>query len=290
MKRILETLVVALVLVLPLAACDDDEGTPTDTHVDGDAPTDTIPDTVPDPTPDTDVTTDPGTEDTGGDPGCVSITGGICNLVTQCGCSPGYYCEIFINSEGCTIIEDCQAGSGTLPVESECTALGQCSPGMACLRYTGEETGHCYEWCIDSSDCSIAGRTCDVTVNFTDGASCTSVPSPYQACSVGCAADAGCDLFDATAGTPCPTGQMCARDNPIASGGCDIMMCIEEGTGALGDECIDSGSGCLPNSGCYGNPTDGYHCRAYCDTTHTCSTGTCTTLGSEGEPDLGICI
>ncbi len=96
---------------------------------------------------------------------------------------------------------------------------------------------------------------------------------------------------DATGTTNgCPDGQMCVHDGPIADGRCDILRCIPVGTGALGDECSDSGTGCLSSMGCYGNETDGFFCKSFCDDTHACSAGTCTTIRSESDPDLGICI
>ncbi len=229
------------------------------------------------------------------EPDCVGLTapsGGICNIVEQCGCMPGFACDFAVDVATCLVIEDCVGGYGALPVEAECTMPGECRPGTTCLFDSGEPMGHCREWCVDSSDCSIPGRECSVTITFTLPSPCTGTGSvPYNVCTLGCPPSAECDLFATGSDlTGCPDGQACARDNPIASGGCDINMCVVEGTGVEGDECTDSAGACLRGTGCYGNETEGYHCLRYCDGTHTCTVGTCTPLGSESWPDLGICV
>jgi hypothetical protein len=230
-----------------------------------------------------DLPPDPGTD-------CVGLTGGICSIVDQCGCLPGFACDFAQDSSTCTIIEDCMASSGTLEVEEECFGAGMCRPGTSCLC-RGEDC-RCQEWCVDSSDCSMAGRECNVNVSFTMADPCTGVGTiPYMACEIGCDEDAGCDLFaTGTDPTGCPSGQACAMDNPVSSGGCDIRYCMPEGTGDEGDECSESMTGCRRGMGCYGNDTDGYHCWPYCDDTHACSSGTCHLLSSTRFPTLGICI
>ena len=286
MKKLLA--LVMLAAPLYLAGCDKNNGN--DPLPDADATDE--PDAMPDPVADlpTETPVDVPTEapPDGDDDACTGLTapsGGICNIVEQCGCMPGFACDFQVDPATCVVIESCVGGAGTVDVEGECDTAGQCRPGTSCLTRTGDETGYCYEWCVDSSDCSMAGRECSVSVSFTLPSPCTGTGSvPYNACDIGCAEDAGCDLFetDSTGETNgCPDAEMCMKDNPIASGGCDITACIPEGTGAE--------SGFLSSMGCYGNETDGYHCRKYCDTEHTCTTGTCTTLGSEGDTDLGIC-
>jgi hypothetical protein len=296
MNTILRALVVALAVALPLAlaACDKGGGTTdTGTDITPDTGEDTAVDTPPPDTTPPD-TTDTGT-DTGTDPGCVGATGGICHAVEQCGCSPGYYCEILFDSATCTLIEDCQAGGGgTTPIEGECETAGTCPPGTACLTRSGETVGHCYQWCRDSSDCDIAGRECTVSVNFTLPAPCTgTAEAPYQACEIGCPDDTACNLFaaDETEETVCPSGEMCVRDAGLADGGCDISFCTDAGTLAEGADCSDtSGDSCGYGMGCYGSTTGGFFCRYFCDATHTCASGTCSTIRSEALPELGICV
>ncbi|MBW2263878.1 MAG: hypothetical protein JRG91_18110, partial [Deltaproteobacteria bacterium] len=219
------------------------------------------------------------------DPDCTGLTapfGGVCHIVEQCGCMPGFACDFAVDVATCVVIEDCVAGYGTLPVEAECTFAGECRPGTACLFDSGEPYGRCREWCVDSSDCTIAGRECSVTISFTLPPPCTGTGTvPYNVCSLGCPPSAECDLFASGSDpTGCPYGQTCVRDNPIASGGCDINMCVAEGTGEEGDECSETAGACFRGMGCYGNETEGYHCRLYCDTFHECTTGACAMLGA----------
>ncbi len=226
---------------------------------------------------------------------CTGLTapfGGICSIVEQCGCMPGFACDFQVDPATCQIIEGCVGGAGTLPVEAECATAGMCRPGTSCIVGDGATVGRCREWCRDSSDCSVPGRECGEEISFTLPSPCSGTGTvPYLVCTLGCPPSAECDLF-ATGSDPsgCPYGQACIRDNPIVSGGCDINMCVVEGTGLEGDECMDSAGACSRGMGCYGNDTDGYYCRYYCNMTHSCETGTCTMLGSESMPDLGICI
>jgi hypothetical protein len=287
MKKLLA--LVMLAAPLYLAGCDKENGDYPDADATGDP--DVTPDPTTDPTPDPTADPTPDPTDDPDDDTCTGILGGICNVVEQCGCMPAFACVFAQDSATCTILEDCQSGTGTLGPGEECTG-NECAPGSSCLC-RGEDC-NCHQWCFDSSDCSEAGRECTVSVNFTliDPCSGTGSVDPYMACDIGCPDDAACDLFevDSTGTTNgCPDGDMCMKDNPIASGGCDITLCIEEGTGAEGDECSDSESGCTSSMGCYGNDTSGYFCRKYCDDSHTCTTGTCSVLGSEGDTDLGIC-
>jgi len=147
---------------------------------------DTLPfDTHHDPDVDPDLPEDPPWPDPIHDPGCTSITGGVCSIIEQCGCSPGFYCEFFADPRACALVEDCQAAHGTLPVESECMSMGQCMPGTACLIMVGDPVARCYEWCRDSSDCSIAGRECNIPVSFPIPYPCSSVvTAPYMVCSM----------------------------------------------------------------------------------------------------------
>jgi hypothetical protein len=292
MNTILRALVVALAVALPLAlaACDKGGGTTdTGTDITPDTGEDTAVDTPPPDTTPPD-TTDTGT-DTGTDPGCVGATGGICHAIEQCGCSPGYFCAFQLDpADSCNLIEDCVAGGGSYAIEAECTATtaANCPPGTECLTRSGEETGHCYQWCRDSSDCDIAGRECTINVTYTMPAPCAPYTVPYMACSIGCPDDTACNLFatSETEETVCPSGEMCVRD-----GGCDISFCTEAGTLAEGADCSDtSGDSCGYGMGCYGSTTGGFFCRYFCDATHTCASGTCSTIRSEALPELGICV
>jgi hypothetical protein len=115
--------------------------------------------------------------------------------------------------------------------------------------------------------------------------------APYQACEIGCPPDEGCDLFaTGTDPTGCPAGLTCVMDAPLSDGGCDVRMCIPEGTVEEGDDCSGGDPGCRRGMGCYGNSTEGFYCLSYCDVAHPCTVGTCTALGSVTMPSLGICL
>jgi hypothetical protein len=136
----------------------------------------------------------------------------------------------------------------------------------------------------------VPGRECREEISFTMPSPCTGTGTvPYLVCTLGCPPSVECDLFaTGTDPTGCPDGQACARDIPIASGGCDNNICLPEGHLDEGEDC-GAGFGCLRGLGCYGNDTIGYVCMRYCDDSHACPTGTCTPLGSESWPDLGVC-
>jgi hypothetical protein len=288
MKQILGLMTLALMLAAPLylMGCDDDTGTQ-DTTVDDstvDVPPDTGPTDVPADTPPPDTVEPDTAEDTGADAGCVGVTGGICHLVRQCGCSPGFACDIVVDPS-CALIEDCVASSGARDVEAECDAAGQCRPGTACLTRSGETVGYCHEWCETSADCSIVGRECNVGVSFTLPDPCTgTATSPYQACSMDCPDDQACGLPDSNT---CTSGETCTWDP-----NCDILGCVTAGTLAAGDDCSGDGD-CGEMMGCYSvsDPPD-FRCYEFCDTVDgdpACTVGACTSAGSTAYSALGIC-
>lgn len=291
MKKILGLLALGLMIAAPLylAGCDEgnggtDTGTPdaTDTVVDT---ADVPPDAIPDPVEDT--STDTGTEPEP-DGACTPLLEhGTCHAVEQCGCSPGFACDIGGETTACYIYETCVA-AGTREIEAECDALAQCPPGTSCLQYTGEPTGHCLQWCLTSADCDMIGRECNVPVSFTLPAPCTgSYPTaPYQVCSTDCPDDQDCGL---PGSNTCATGETCIYDTT-----CDILVCRTAGTLAAGDDCSSGTGDCAEMLGCY-TTDDGvtFNCYEFCDTSGTpaCTTGTCNPFSTTGDhTDVGLCV
>jgi hypothetical protein len=281
-----------LVLSLLLAGCHSSgiRFTDADVYLDPGREPDVPPDSPPD-TVDSPSEPDVGPPDLiDVEPPCDSITGGTCSLLEQCGCTPGFACDLGVDPATCTIVETCVAGSGLTDVEEACTGAGQCRPGTICLTRLIEETSYCFEWCGDDPDCSVPGRECAITVSTGLPPPCTGTAElPYRVCTFGCPPDEGCELF-ATGPDPtgCPSGQACFWDTIITGGGCDVARCFPEGTGDPGDDC--SSERCRRGSGCYGAIGEGFFCRPYCDDAHACTTGTCTSYGSPPRPDLGVCM
>jgi len=227
------------------------------------------------------------------EPECESATGGMCNLIERCGCLPGFDCILFSDSSTCSIIEACDIESGTEGVDAECTLEEQCGLDLTCRFLGGDPWGRCMEWCLEDSDCSIAGRTCSEPTTFQLSEPCRGGDDvPFGLCSQTCPVAEDCNLFAADGEpTGCPDGEMCVRHAPLSQGGCDVSWCIRTGSGYPGDVCGMSTGDCSPGYGCYGSPGWTYRCRKYCTTdgAHPCDTVSCTALGSESWPELGVC-
>jgi hypothetical protein len=301
MKRtdVLLALLLAICAPVYLAACDEEknnEDTATDTLLDTtpDTSVDTTPDTTPDPTGDTaiDTAVDTGTDT---DPSCVSTTaanGGTCSVLTLCGCEAGQLCMIQGVSDACQLYEMCVPGTaGSVAVGAECATPTDCVPGSICVQYMGEDTGHCYQWCATSADCDAAGSECTVGLQMTLSAppACagTTATTPLNACSLPCPADVNCDPFGGTgAGAGCADGEACGVRSD-----CSISWCFPEGTVAEGGDCTVDG--CLAGLICLdaSSAGGGITCVPFCDTTHTCTTGTCYPLtpAYPANPSLGYC-
>ncbi|MBW2264421.1 MAG: hypothetical protein JRG91_20845 [Deltaproteobacteria bacterium] len=132
-----------------------------DTDIPDTEPPDAAPDPVDDPVVDTamDSLTEPGIDS----PTCPSLTysaGGVCNIVEQCGCAYGEYCEYTVNDTTCIAWEICMTGSrGTLGIGEACDpSADPCSPGHICMHDT-TGTPVCFRWCEVTTDCPT-GYTC----------------------------------------------------------------------------------------------------------------------------------
>jgi hypothetical protein len=224
------------------------------------------------------------------EPPCESITGGMCNLVEQCGCDWGFTCGLAVDGDTCALVEHCVGGIGFTDIEEECSGADQCRPGAICLTRLIEERSYCFQWCAEDSDCDVPGRECAITVTTELPSPCTGTAElPYRVCTIACPPDDGCDLFAGSSDpTGCPTGQACYWDTIITGGGCDVARCLPEGTGGLADDC--SSERCRRGFGCYGAVGRGFACRMYCDDAHPCTTGSCHSYGSPARPDLGVCL
>lgn len=291
-------LLLAVAVPLALIACDDgkkDDGQDTalDTVVDSspDTSLDTTPDSTPDVTTDTtpDVTTDTEPDSTG----CVSTTaaaGGTCSVLDLCGCDPTQVCMLNGVSDACQLYETCIAtAAGSVAVGAECNLATDCVPGSICVRYSGEDAGHCYQWCQDSSDCTEPGAECNVSLTLTPSSgACAGTPitTPLNACSLPCPADNECDPFGgAGAGAGCADGEGCWIRSD-----CNISWCFPDGTVASGGDCSGTES-CVNGSLCLIIDSTTMTCVPFCDSTHACATGTCYPLSPPyaPNPSLGYC-
>lgn len=300
-----KTLFIALILVggfMLAYGCNDDEGNGT-TDADADAPPDYVdivsdpdadPDVTPEVTPDADAVGDPDidiTVDVEPDGACAPLHGGVCNLIDNCGCTAGQQCVMDINpTDPCDLVEICSPSAGTLPTGSECTPspTESCAPGNACLTSGGESK--CYHWCDDLSDCTD-GAECNVgpiTYGMPEG--CDDVTLLYKACDPGCPEDSLCDPWE---GTGCE-GEL---DACIFSPTCEITQCVASGETEVGGDCAETNT-CVIGSGCYSS--DGgvtASCMVFCDSAHTCDTGTCSPWTYTGAADnpyvadgFGVCV
>ena len=302
MKILKSLLVLLLMAAAPalLVGCDDgggngDASTDTMTDTTLDTSLDTTPDTTPDTTLDTAADVPPDTAiDTAPDStGCVSPTaaaGGTCSVVELCGCEGTEVCMLQGVSADCQLYETCMAVTpGTVAVGAECTYATDCIPGSICVRYSGEEMGHCYQWCRDSSDCIQPGAECNVSLTLTPSAGdCADTPinTPINACSLPCPEDADCDPFGGTGATAgCDDGEGCWIRSD-----CGISWCFPNGTVESGGDCaVDS---CVAGNICL-EVVEGseYLCAPFCDDDHPCAAGTCYPLTPpySPNPDLGYC-
>ena len=77
-------------------------------------------------------------------PGCPSITaehGGYCNIIEQCGCPEGTWCDWYIDEATCYAYEKCVTGPrGSLEPGQECFSDRECPAGTMCVDV-------CIEWC-----------------------------------------------------------------------------------------------------------------------------------------------
>jgi len=142
--------------------------------------------------------------------------------------------------------DDCEAGAF-------CTPLGGAEGALRCRALCRDGAG-----CAPTEVCASAGT------------------APRMGTCV-----AACDPFDPSA---CGAGLGCA---PVASleAPSPRAVCLDAGTGALGDPC--EASGCAPGLLCARDELLVLRCAPPCDPDHPCLTGTCAPLG-EGT-GLGAC-
>jgi hypothetical protein len=90
-----------------------------------------------------------------------------------------------------------------------------------------------------------------------------------------------CDLVEQTG---CDDDEGCYFSDPTAG----TTLCWDKGDLVDGADCSSASAMCLPGLDCFLDPGSSapytYHCRAYCDDTHPCSTGTC----QETDAILGV--
>jgi hypothetical protein len=158
-----------------------DTGVP-DTGWDTGAPDSTLdPDADPDPDPDPEP-----------EAPCVSGTassGGICNIIDECGCGSGW-CTWNYDSTTCLPYEDCYTvTAGTVTHGGSCDPTGasgvECAPNAGCLSSDGGVTGTCQQWCETDLDCpSSYTCTIPVVVDLSSLGCPSEVDMPYDACSI----------------------------------------------------------------------------------------------------------
>jgi hypothetical protein len=149
-----------------------------DPGVDPDAVTDPEADPIPDPVADPDAEPEP-------DVGCVPVTsGGVCNIVEQCGCMPPGWCRFEQDDSTCTVVERCHFTSTAGGTHgSVCSDMYDCSPGHSCFVESGGTTGQCQKWCRSASDCPSG--TCTQIVNWPLRAPCSGeTTAPLNVCTL----------------------------------------------------------------------------------------------------------
>jgi hypothetical protein len=170
---------------------------------------------------------------------------------------------------GCATGEQCDVGpgetfvcipSGTLLEGQDCTT-GTCQPGLTCV------SDICRSFCDRASNCDEASTHCAWLwyPNITT----------WGACQPGC---------DPVTQTDCGVGDACYFEDPeIGSTLCWSEGSLPEGSPCLVDFC-EKGLDCVGDPGVPGQ----YHCRAYCDVEHPCTSGTCQLTPL--VPTLQVCI
>lgn len=115
-------------------------------------------------------------------PACPSLTasmGGVCNIVEQCGCAYGEYCDYTVNVTTCVAWEVCQRGTrGTLGIGEACdTTADHCAPGHICVP---DSSGNpiCWRWCETGMDCP-PGYSCSSGPTVEP---CTTPPFMHGVC------------------------------------------------------------------------------------------------------------
>jgi len=89
---------------------------------------------------------------------------GVCNLIDQCGCGEGSWCEVFLVllPDETVAAELCKSWlPGTLGIGEVCRYSG-CDPGLICWGPGMSDPPYCYQWCRTTEDCSVEGAECSL--------------------------------------------------------------------------------------------------------------------------------
>lgn len=229
-----------IALALPLAACASAGGGDgaTDARIDGDgAPISTPADADPD-APDANPTTG------GADANDGTCPTAPCDLVQQCGCQPGWACDL----DGTMVATggtECRGVNAQGMEASTCSAVEDCAAGYICI---GANPAQCRRYCATDADCTGGGSLC--LISITSGGN----PVPGA---VTCTKD--CDAVATANPTGCPTGMACHLfvddpDNslPTASGDERFLTdCLTAGAGTDNASCAANGmTDCAPGHDC----------------------------------------
>ena len=189
-------------------------------------------------------------------------------------------CDVFKSVEECTMNASrpkcavtvsqgvrttrCVEQNGTLVAGAICTRGSQpgvddCEKGLFCsgLGLEADENGTavrraCRSYCVDDTVCAEKQRCATLITNPR----------------VGICVPAGCTLFDST----CPANTTC--DAFVHFDGQNFVgLCRALGAVALGGDCASDD--CVAGTRCFAESPSMFRCKAQCDDTHACATGTC---------------
>ncbi|MBL9018133.1 MAG: hypothetical protein JNL83_28360 [Myxococcales bacterium] len=180
----------------------------------------------------------------------------------------------------CSVVEqDCGAGQKcTMPTVPSNGAAPACSPAgpvaidAACSGSSGEDDcgagGYCtYAGVLppQNGGASYCRTLCEADMHCPSGQRCTPLGiEPANFTPVGFCAPT-CAAFGA-----CPSGMTCGDHLPSITGPSDLLLaCRPSGAVPVGGTC-QGNLRCVPDSVCIN-----MGCRALCDATHPCASGTC---------------
>lgn len=116
---------------------------------------------------------------------CMPAATGVCNMVTQCGCTGSEWCTWFPDTSRCRTHEVCTGlEAGTLEVGEDCSSGERCRPGAACNPPGVSITGVCLEWCETDEDCTEPGAECSLQATYDIDGCPEPVPLPYMLCTL----------------------------------------------------------------------------------------------------------
>lgn len=163
------------------------------------------------------------------------------------GCPEGMRCSILLGGVFSCVPE------GPIPVGGDCTDE-ECVAGAKCV--SGFSGYMCTELCQPEEGCTQEGYNClAVFDQIPDWGYC----------------EAGCDPILQVG---CDEGEGCYYEDPEVGS----FLCWEKGSLEVGADCSSLVEFCEPGSDCFVDPGSDpftYTCKAFCDDTHPCPTGTC---------------